>query len=651
MDILPTQRRTRQSDNTYSMESQIRKRGTILGSQKKAYTIAYRHEVITYYKDHEHASMADTAKHFKIPLNTFKSFWKCKEKILGSNREDKRSKTRSAHHEQLEVNLIKFLQLARENRYPVTGEVIRTKAVMLRDENGIPEHVFKASKGWLQNFLRRHGVQSTKLHGEAGAVDVTSVQEAMITFCHVLAKYEPQHIYNEDESGLVYQMLPNVTYLAPEEVKREARGVKAMKAKNRVTFTMCTNGDGSHVLDCMLIGKAKRPHAFDLAEEQDKVDKLYRAQRNSWMNGDLFTDYIEKLWYPSVRKHTSANVCMIVDNCSAHGNGLPKLPGVEYAFLPPNVTSHYQPMDQGLIAAVKRHARSQLLKQVLEVMPRREELRAIGKRQRAGTAGLKYGYSAHVLDAMRMVQHGVAQLTQKAIVYCWIRAGILSKDHIKKALSTIDEEPTVYKRTPGILAEELRSRAGQHPVQNILESVANLPFEMPVEARRNDGVDDLSAFNDILQSMDGRDIDGAKMDVEEMEEAVKEWIAELAREEERPAETVLRDPVAIVRAVEEIQTQKDVQEKEELEERQRVVRENMAQRELEKVGKTYRELCANMEWLRGCVDEAKERGLSLEIQARLVDALRLMSHERSAAAPQSRQTTVVDFFKRKDPVV
>lgn len=70
-------------------------------------------------------------------------------------------------------------------------------------------------------------------------------------------------------------------------------------------------------------------------------------------------------------------------------------------------------MDQGIIAAVKRHARVMLLRQVIETMPHREELRAIGKLQRAGTAGLKYGYGAHVLDAIRMLRYGLGKLTQK----------------------------------------------------------------------------------------------------------------------------------------------------------------------------------------------------------------------------------------------
>ena len=51
----------------------------------------------------------------------------------------------------------------------------------------------------------------------------------MIQFCKKIMKYEPEFIYNEDESGFLYQLLPNMTYLSPSEDRKEIRGVKAMK--------------------------------------------------------------------------------------------------------------------------------------------------------------------------------------------------------------------------------------------------------------------------------------------------------------------------------------------------------------------------------------------------------------------------------------
>lgn len=57
-------------------------------------------------------------------------------------------------------------------------------------------------------------------------------------------------------------MPPKAYYLAPEEERREARGVKCVKAKKRVTLKLCIIADGSKIVYCMVIGKTKRPNDF-----------------------------------------------------------------------------------------------------------------------------------------------------------------------------------------------------------------------------------------------------------------------------------------------------------------------------------------------------------------------------------------------------
>eukprot|EP00171_Calliarthron_tuberculosum_P009219 IDg9219t1 len=218
------------------MEGRIVKRGTIAGSKKQAHSIAFRKKVIEYYTASDGRSLAETAKEFKLSLNSVKTIWRTRSKLRKQNEDDKRLKVRTPHHAELEKDVLLFIKLARSNRLPVTGEIIQTKASLLRAKHNLTDESFQANQD--------------------------SVRDEMIAFCQQLSRYEPQHIYNQDESGLVYQLLPNVSYLAPEEDRKDARGVKAMRSKNRITFTMCTNADGSHILDCMVISKAKKPNAF-----------------------------------------------------------------------------------------------------------------------------------------------------------------------------------------------------------------------------------------------------------------------------------------------------------------------------------------------------------------------------------------------------
>lgn len=45
-----------------------------------------------------------------------------------------------------------------------------------------------------------------------------------------------------------------------------------------------------------------------------------------------------------------------------------------------------------------------------------------------------------MLDSMLMVKHGVTRFTQKAVVNCLIRSGILSKNKMKECLYVVGQE-------------------------------------------------------------------------------------------------------------------------------------------------------------------------------------------------------------------
>eukprot|EP00171_Calliarthron_tuberculosum_P000883 IDg883t1 len=161
--------------------------------------------------------------------------------------------------------------------------------------------------------------------------------------------------YNQDETGFFYQLLPKVSYIAPSECAKEARGTKAMRSKNRNTLAVSTNATRTHILLPYFIGKAKKPACWALTspEERMKLDSTI----------------------------TSDPVCLILDNCSAHGAALPSFPGVEYVFLPPNVTAAFQPLNMGVLIAVKTVARKVLLLRIISNIENLDELRAIGEKQ------------------------------------------------------------------------------------------------------------------------------------------------------------------------------------------------------------------------------------------------------------------------------
>ncbi len=53
---------------------------------------------------------------------------------------------------------LEFLLERRKNRLPVTGDIIREKANEVTRARNIQTHMFKASRGWVDRFMRRNGL-------------------------------------------------------------------------------------------------------------------------------------------------------------------------------------------------------------------------------------------------------------------------------------------------------------------------------------------------------------------------------------------------------------------------------------------------------------------------------------------------------------
>lgn len=71
---------------------------------------------------------------------------------------------------------------------------------------------FKTSNGWLQNFKNRHAIVGKAISGESASADVAGAMSWMEdTLPGVLDRYDPCDVYNADETGLFYQMLPKRT--------------------------------------------------------------------------------------------------------------------------------------------------------------------------------------------------------------------------------------------------------------------------------------------------------------------------------------------------------------------------------------------------------------------------------------------------------
>jgi len=432
-----------------------------------------------------------------------------KAQLLVSTGRGEALRFRDAAFPTLESRLHAVLSWVRRRGIPISKRAIRTLARIEKEKmmkEGLSESVhFNASDGWAMNFIRRWGLRTKRLHGAAASVP-QGYGEALEELQTNLARFELKNIYNMDETGLFYRLFPNRTYVLRSESTDTVRGIKEMSAKNRVTLYVCTNADGTHKLPLGVIGKAAKPACFSLRDIPS--DMAYFSQERAWSDTMTMQQWFSYLFIPSIRKRTSQQVALILDNASSHGKELfdPKGQIKVYA-LPPNTTARLQPMDAGIIAALKCKYKYDLL---VEVVSRLDGLASehFGDCKR-GTRGLQEGADPHILDAMELCGRAWSDISERTVARCWAHTGVLPQ-HFTQILR--DKWPRRVRPGPDVdvddsdnpilLTMDLQKRL-QTSAPSLGENVPE-PLQVTVDMLR-DGTLNLQQWMVVEDSEDVRD--------------------------------------------------------------------------------------------------------------------------------------------------
>ena len=121
----------------------------------------------------------------------------------------------------------------------------------------------------------------------------------------------------------------------------------------------------------LVIYTSKQPRCFGRWQPHEYVQ--WHSNKTSKMKGDKFEAWILQL--NNQFKGQNQKVIMILDNASSHvvssakvgksrGFSTLELSNMTLAFLPPNVTSVFHPLDQGIIASFKILFKKKLLQWV-----------------------------------------------------------------------------------------------------------------------------------------------------------------------------------------------------------------------------------------------------------------------------------------------
>lgn len=343
--------------------------------KKVVLTIAQKLEIIS--KLENGASRKQMCLDYSIGETTVRDILKQKEKLLAfasvsdsASGMKKRKTMKNSTYNELDSALAEWLAQVRSEGTPVSGPIISAKAKIFFDLLGL-EGNFDATSGWLHRFKKRHGIREIGVHGEKLSSDQQAADDFRRDFEEFVLSEDLSYeqIYNADESGLFWKCLPTRTLAFASE--QQATGHKS--SKERFTIMPCSNATGSHKLRLLVIGKSKKPRSFT-GEKAKNLPVDYFNQKKGWMNRDIFQQWFEKIFVPEVRKHLDSKnlpnkAVLLIDNAPSHPctSVLKSSDRQIFAkFLPPNVTALIQPMDQGVIATMKRTYRKKLLLSKIE---------------------------------------------------------------------------------------------------------------------------------------------------------------------------------------------------------------------------------------------------------------------------------------------
>lgn len=247
-----------------------------------------------------------------------------------------------------------------------SGELLQLKAKeiwrSLPQYNNKPVPEF--STGWLEGFKKRFNIGFRIRQGEALSTPEIA-EEEMKGLQTIAGEYQEEDIYNMDETGLFWKMMPSRGLLT-----RSLPGLK--KDKARISIVFCTNSTGTDRLPLWFIGSAKKPRSLRYISVST-MGGQWRANKKAWMTTAIMEEWL-KAFYQYIG--SNRQVLLTMDNFSAHYSAIEICsppPNIRICWLPANSTSRFQPLDQGIIQNCKALYKRHWLKFILDKIDNNED--------------------------------------------------------------------------------------------------------------------------------------------------------------------------------------------------------------------------------------------------------------------------------------
>lgn len=386
-------------------------------------------------EDLQTSSRREVAEKYNVSLSTLCRLSKKREDIDQSltKKNSKIKRCSRLKFEKVDTALLEWFRVQRNRNLPISGPILLEKAKEFAEKLGIQD--FKGSIGWLDKWKRRHDVVFRVVSGEAAAVNTSAISTWFEDqWKPVCDQYKPEDIYNADETGVFWRMLPDRTLSFSGE---KCSGGK--NSKERLTVLLCANLTGTDKLTPFVIGKSAKPRAFRGVKT---LPVEYAANKKAWMTSATFVNWLNT--FDRRMKREKRSILLLLDNCPAHPHHV-KLSNIKLLFLPPNTTSVSQPLDQGIIQSFKSHYRRRMLQTVIQKMDASQPNKI------------------DILEGIRFISLAWNLVTSTTILNCFKKAGFevpeeddeISVEH--EVLSSVDIPLDLYASSAGVSAQEVCS--------------------------------------------------------------------------------------------------------------------------------------------------------------------------------------------------
>lgn len=313
--------------------------------KRNQYTAAFKKQAILLAENRGNSS---AARHLGVTESTIRGWMKFRERIFQAAPTRKAFRgPKTGRFPEIEVDLAEFVRQRRGQFLPVNAELVQIKARELAREAGVPRDTFKASRSWVQKFMRRAGFSLRRRTSICQKLPA-EYEEKLVEFQRYVIKMRREKNYplgqigNADETPIFLDIPAGyvIDQLGTKEVRVRTTG----NEKTRVTVMLACTADGRK-LPPFLIFKRKT-----LPKNETFPHRMHvRCNDKGWMDSTMMTEWIRVVWGRRPGALLNTPVMIVLDAFRGHltdevKEALAKA-NTDLVVIPGGMTSQLQPLD------------------------------------------------------------------------------------------------------------------------------------------------------------------------------------------------------------------------------------------------------------------------------------------------------------------